>query len=100
MSGERKATPLHDALAGYLERAGLAQRLDQASVVAEWPSLVGPRIAEVTTPVSVTLDGTLFVRVRSAPWAQELQLMSPTILAELAKRGKTIRRIIWRAGGE
>jgi predicted nucleic acid-binding Zn ribbon protein len=45
----------------------------------------------------VTRDGTLFVAVGSAAWAQELQLMSPTILAALGRRGKRIKRIVWRA---
>ncbi len=57
----------------------------------------GPQIAEVTKPLAVTRDGTLFVAVGSAAWAQELQLMSPTILAALGRRGKRIKRIVWRA---
>ncbi len=90
-------TPLGDALERYVDRAGIGDRLAQASVVAEWAALVGPKIADVTVPTSVTADGTLFVRVRSAAWAQELHLMSPSILAELGKRGKRIKRIVWRA---
>ncbi len=97
MSDRRRTTKLGDALSSYFKRSGLKRRLDQASVVPDWPALVGPRIAEVTRPIAVTRDGTLFVAVGSAAWAQELQLMSPTILAQLGKQGKRIKRIVWRA---
>jgi hypothetical protein len=44
----------------------------------------------------VTRDGTLFVRVKTAPWMQELQLMTPEIIRKLgAERG--IKRIVWKA---
>ncbi len=39
------ATPLGDALGAYIKRSGLKRRLDQASVIPEWPELVGPKIA-------------------------------------------------------
>lgn len=91
------ATPLEDAIAAYIRRAGLKRRLDQASVIPEWAELVGPQIAAVTTPHLVTRDGALIVSVVSAGWLQELQLMSPTILKRLGQHGKKIRRIVWRA---
>jgi predicted nucleic acid-binding Zn ribbon protein len=91
------ATPLRDALGAYIKRSGFKRRLDQASVIPEWPELVGPKIAEVATPLSVGPDGTLFVSVASAAWMQELQLNSADILRRLGKRGKKIRRIVWRA---
>jgi hypothetical protein len=36
---------LGDALGAYIKRSGLKRRLDQASVIPEWPELVGPKIA-------------------------------------------------------
>lgn len=92
------AAPIGEALDAYLRRSGLKRRLDQASAVDDWPEIVGPQIAEATTPEGVSEDGVLFVRVRSAAWMQELQLMSPTILAKLGARGKKIKRISWRVG--
>lgn len=97
MNDRRRTTKLGDALSSYFARSGLKRRLEQASVIPDWPDLVGPQIAEVTRPLAVTRDGTLFVAVGSAAWAQELQLMSPTILAQLGKRGRKIKRIVWRA---
>ena len=43
MSRERAKRPssLGDVLAGVLKDAGLAERIDQAGVIPEWPSLVG-----------------------------------------------------------
>ncbi len=85
------------ALEDYFAGHGIKRRIQQASVVTEWAALVGPKIAEVTTPHEVRPDGTLVVSVRSASWMQELQLMSPVILKQLGRRGKKIKRIRWRA---
>ncbi len=88
---------LADALRAYVKRAGITRRVDQASVIHEWPELVGPQIAAVTKPHVVTRDEKLIVGVTSSAWMQELQLMSPMILKKLGERGKKIRRIVWRA---
>jgi len=92
-----KPTAVGEVLEGYLARAGLAQRLKQAQVVPEWPRLVGPQIAAVTSPESVRPDGTLFVRVATSGWMNELQLMTPQIMARVnAGRGPgRIRTIRW-----
>jgi predicted nucleic acid-binding Zn ribbon protein len=84
-----------DALRAYLARSGLAPRLEQAGVVGAWPQIVGDKIAAISEPESVTQDGTLFVRVRSAPWMQELQLLTPELLKRL--KAARIKRIVWRA---
>jgi predicted nucleic acid-binding Zn ribbon protein len=97
-SKQRRApTAVGEALQGYLARSGLGPRVSQASVVTDWPSLVGPQIAAVTAPESVSPDGTLFVRVTTSAWMNELQLMMPDIMARLnAGRGAgRIRTIRW-----
>ncbi len=102
MSKERRRPiAVGDALRGYLAKAGLAKRLAQAQVIPDWPRLVGPQIAAVTSPESVTPDGTLFVRVATSGWMTELQLMAPEIMARLnagrgAGRIKTIRWLLSR----
>jgi predicted nucleic acid-binding Zn ribbon protein len=93
---DKRATPVGEVLKRYLVRSGYADRLAQADVIAEWPVLVGPTVAAVTKPEAVTPDGTLFVRVKTAPWMQELQLMTPEILRKLG-RERRIKRIVWRA---
>ena len=90
-----------EALNGYLSRAGLAKRVAQAQVIPDWPGLVGPQIAAVAAPESVTPDGVLFVRVTTSSWMNELQLMTPEIMARLnAGRGSgwitTIRWLLTR----
>jgi len=90
-----------EALNGYLSRAGLAKRVAQAQVIPDWPGLVGPQIAAVAAPESVTPDGVLFVRVTTSAWMNELQLMTPDIMARLnAGRGSgritTIRWLLTR----
>jgi predicted nucleic acid-binding Zn ribbon protein len=90
-----------EALNGYLSRAGLAKRVAQAQVIPDWPGLVGTQIAAVAMPESVTPDGVLFVRVATSAWMNELQLMTPDIMARLnAGRGTgritTIRWLLTR----
>jgi predicted nucleic acid-binding Zn ribbon protein len=84
-----------EVLDAYLTRAGLGRRLAQAQVIPDWPRLVGPQIAAVTSPESVSPDGTLFVRVATSAWMTELQLMAPEIMARVnAGRGAGRIRII------
>jgi predicted nucleic acid-binding Zn ribbon protein len=86
-------------LQSYLAKSGLTKRLAQAQVIPDWPGLVGPQIAAVTTPESVTPDGTLFVRVSTSGWMTELQLMAPQVMAAVNAgrepgRIKTIRWLL------
>src|SRR5881628_612350 len=91
-----KPTAVGEVLRRYLAKAGLAPRLAQARVIPRWPELVGTQIAAVTAPESVTPDGTLFVRVTTSPWMNELQLMTPQIMAAINTDGvRPIRRIRW-----
>jgi len=99
----KKSAPIavSEALAGYLNRTGLARRVGQAQIIPDWPHLVGPQIATVATPESVTPDGVLFVRVATSAWMNELQLMTPDIMARVnagrgAGRITTIRRLLPR----
>src|SRR2546421_13086956 len=103
MSDKKRKRPVavREALDGYLARSGLARRLAQAQVIPDWPRLVGPQIAAVTQPESVTPDGTLFVRVATSAWMNELQLMGPQAMTAVnggtaGARVKTIRRLLSR----
>jgi predicted nucleic acid-binding Zn ribbon protein len=91
-----------DVLRDFLKSAGLADRVGQAAVVEAWPALVGERIARAARPESVAADGTLFVRVKSSAWRQELSLMTPEVLSLLNKDRSTgrIKRIRWLVGSE
>jgi predicted nucleic acid-binding Zn ribbon protein len=99
MSDERRRRPaaLGDVLAGVLRESGLADRVEQAALLPEWGELVGPQIAAVTEPRSVSSDGTLWVAVRTHAWMNELSLLEPELLRKLATRPlrSPIRRIRW-----
>jgi predicted nucleic acid-binding Zn ribbon protein len=90
-----------EALKRYLTRSGLAARVGQAQIIPEWPGLVGAQIAAVAAPESITPDGVLFVRVATSAWMNELQLMTPQIIARInagrgAGRITTIRWLLSR----
>ena len=99
MSDKKSRAParVREVLESYLAKSGLGRRLAQAQVIPDWPRLVGPQIAAVTSPESVSPDGTLFVRVATSAWMNELQLMAPEIMARVnAGRGPgRIKTIFW-----
>ena len=94
----RKPKKLGDVMTDVLTRSGIADRIAQAAVIPEWPKLVGPQIARVTEPLSITPTGTLFVSVTTNAWMTELSLMEPELLRRLNQRtGRlSIRRIRWQ----
>jgi predicted nucleic acid-binding Zn ribbon protein len=93
---KRDAAPVGETVDRVLAKNGLAKRVAQASVIDEWPQLVGTQIARVTQAESVTADGVLWVRVATAAWANELSMMAPRILARVnAERKGRIREIRW-----
>src|SRR3954471_7072971 len=94
-----QTTPMAEALTSYFRQAGLTKRVQQAGIVEEWAELVGPQIATVTAPESITPDGVLRVRVVTAAWANELSLMTPKILVRLnAGRSGRVKQIRWEPG--
>jgi predicted nucleic acid-binding Zn ribbon protein len=78
-----RPTAIGDLLAQVLAKAGITDRVSQANVVPEWAALVGPQIAKVTEPLSVTPSGTLFVAVANHGWMTELSLLEPELLRSL-----------------
>lgn len=92
--------PLGEALAQWItQKSGIKKRLDQADAVLSWADCVGPQVAAVTRPESVTPDGVLRVRVPTHQWAAELGLMAPRILARLNQDRKgRILHIRWVVG--
>jgi predicted nucleic acid-binding Zn ribbon protein len=93
----KKPSTVGDVLAGVLRESGIAERVEQARLIPEWPRLVGAQIAAVTEPTSIAADGTMFVRVTTNAWMNELSLLEPQLLRALnARPGRAnIRRIRW-----
>lgn len=61
------------ALRAVIDQLGLRKGIDEARVVKTWSEIAGPRINNVTDQ-SWVKSGTLFVRLTSAIWRQELHL--------------------------
>ena len=93
----KKPSSVGDVLAGVLRESGIAERVEQARLIPEWPKLVGAQIAAVTEPTSIAADGTMFVRVTTNAWMNELSLMEPELLRALnATEGRApVKRIRW-----
>lgn len=88
-------------VAGLLERLGVAERIERASVASDWERLVGPHIARVTVDARVS-GRTLFVEVVSAAWLSELNMMRHDLLRRInaGRRRARIEKIIFvQAGG-
>ncbi len=94
---KRKPEAISSIVASFLDQSGLANRVDQAAIIREWPRLVGPPIAQVTSPQSISANGTLFVQVTTNAWMNELSLLEPELLRSLnAQAGRIpVRRIRW-----
>jgi Zn-ribbon-containing, possibly RNA-binding protein and truncated derivatives len=51
--------------------------------MGRWPAIVGPQIAEHSTPVSFA-DGELVVAAATTAWATQLRMLAPTLVRRLA----------------
>ena len=97
----KKPEKMSDVLATFMSTTKDGGRVDQARVVPEWPTLVGPQISAVTEPIMITRDGTLFVAVKTSSWMSELSLMEPQLLIAI-NAGRTagkVAKIHWRLMG-
>ena len=86
VSRTRKASaapqPVGEVVARFLDRSGLAPKVAAATVLTDWPTLVGPQIAAVTTATGLQ-DDTLFVAVANSAWMMELNLMKSALIARV-----------------
>lgn len=102
MTGKKQGPiKVAEALAGYLAKSGLGDRIEEAAAVEDWASKVGDRIAAVTEPLHVN-NGTLFVGVRSSAWLMELRMMEGDVrrrLNEGREKGR-VRKIRFVMSGE
>ena len=92
--------PVGDLVARFLEKSGLAPKVEAAGAVGDWPQRVGPQIAAVTRATAVN-EGTLFVSVATSAWLMELNLMKGELLRRVnagRKEGK-IRQIVFTMAG-
>lgn len=102
MTEPRKRRPeaIGKIVANVIGKSGVAERIEQAGIIPEWRQLVGPQIAAVTSPQSISANGTLFVRVTTNAWANELSLLEPELLTSLNRKpGRApVKKIRWMLG--
>jgi hypothetical protein len=88
-----------EPIESLIERAGENRFAKQkvAIPVREWRVAVGPRIAERARPMSLE-RGVLVLRVATAAWANELQMLAPELVARLRVRGFAVDQLRFRVG--
>jgi hypothetical protein len=88
-----------DVLEQSLKRLDLAARLDDYAVWPIWNDVVGKVIARNAQPEKIR-NGTLFVKVSSPVWMQQLQFMKDMIAEKLNHRlkGETVKNIFFMVG--
>jgi hypothetical protein len=92
---ERLGQVLHKSL----QRLELSTRLDEYGVWPIWNDVVGSTIARNAQPEKIR-NGTLFIKVTSPVWMQQLQYMKEMIAERLNQRLKTnlVRNIFFVVG--
>ena len=98
----KKAPPIESVgtvLDQSLKRFDLATRLDDYGVWPIWHDVVGKMIARNAQPEKIR-NGTLFVKVSSPVWMQELQFMKEMIAEKLNQRLKSevVKTIFFMVG--
>ncbi len=78
----RRGAPRPLGLALERVRDSLAPATPLAAVQRAWPQVAGTAVAREATPVAVR-GGVVTLACRSAVWAQELDLLGPTLLEGL-----------------
>ena len=73
MSIYKGPQPLGAILKEVIQSLGIQQKLDEARIIEAWAELAGPQINGVTDSAWVK-DTTLFVKITSAVWRQELHM--------------------------
>lgn len=88
-----------EGLGNVLARAGEDRFARNELPVAPhvWAAAVGVRIADRTRPISIE-GGVLLVRTATSVWANELSLLSETLVTRLRAAGVPIRSMRFRVG--
>jgi hypothetical protein len=98
----KKSLPIESlgsVLEQSLKRLDLVSRLDEYAVWPIWNDVVGPVIARNAQPEKIR-NGTLFIKVSSPVWMQQLQFMKEMITEKLngRLRGEIVKNIFFMVG--
>ena len=77
-----EAKRLVDLINEFTRQDGVSEKLRSYQVVGEWENIVGALIGKNTELARVE-NGTLYVKVKSGPWRNELIFMKPRILEKI-----------------
>lgn len=80
--GHRDPVALGQALEGLIQDRGWSTEVNVHLLLGRWPELVGPAVAEHSTPEAYR-DRVVVVRTTSTNWAAQLRLMAPQLVAKL-----------------
>jgi len=73
MSSSDRPRPLGEVLQDVIDDLGVQAEIDEARVIETWAAVAGRKINEVTE--TAWMDGsTLYVKITSAAWRQELHM--------------------------
>lgn len=76
---------LENILNDTLKDLGLKQSVQKYKALEVWTEVVGPKIADVTVPQTLT-GGKLFIRVKSDVWRHELLYHLPEIIIQINQK--------------
>ena len=90
-------SPIGNVIASTLAKLGITSKLRRYEVLELWPTIVGDRIAEVSSPERL-VGGTLFVRVEHATWRNELMFLKEDLIAKIngTMKEEIVREIVFR----
>jgi predicted nucleic acid-binding Zn ribbon protein len=73
MSSNDGPRPLGEVLKDVIDELGVREEIDEARVIETWATMAGDKINSVTESVWMK-DATLYVKITSAAWRQELHM--------------------------
>ena len=76
---------LKKAIEKAINIVGIKSALDQEAAVTQWDTVVGEVVSSVTKAEKVE-SGTLFVRVDTSVWRQELHMQKKEIINKINKK--------------
>jgi len=74
--------PIGSAIDELVQSLGIKKKIQEYDAVVYWESVVGERIAQMTTATRI-LQGVLFVHVKTSTWRNELTLRKKEIIDKL-----------------
>lgn len=97
----RDPHPINDLMKRMIKDRGWTQRIEVASVVAQWPQIVGPNVAQHLVVESFDEEGTLTLRASSSSWETQIRMLLSTLDAKIAAEvGEGVVRKIVLLGPE